>query len=155
MRAHGIARTLPEIVTYGITADEAHRFGLPCGGTIELAIEPLSAHSRIAELLQRLARPRAGGAPARPAHRRRRRSRPAARRQRCRHRRRLLTTMHGPRWRLLIIGAGQLSRFLAQIASGMDYHVTVCDPREEYRAGWDGARRASWCTRCRTTWCSR
>jgi xanthine dehydrogenase accessory factor len=36
----------------------------------------------------------------------------------------------------LIIGAGQLSRFLAQIAVGMDYSVTVCDPREEYREGW-------------------
>ena len=47
-----------------------------------------------------------------------------------------LTTIHGPRWRLLIIGAGQLSRFLAQIAVGMDYAVTVCDPREEYRDGW-------------------
>jgi xanthine/CO dehydrogenase XdhC/CoxF family maturation factor len=29
-----------------------------------------------------------------------------------------------------------LSRFLAQIAVGMDYAVTVCDPREEYRDGW-------------------
>ena len=48
-----------------------------------------------------------------------------------------LTTIHGPSWRLLIIGAGQLSRFLAQIAVGMDYHVTVCDPREEYRDGWE------------------
>lgn len=48
-----------------------------------------------------------------------------------------MSTIHGPRWRLLIIGAGQLSRFLAQIALGMDYRVTVCDPREEYREGWD------------------
>jgi xanthine dehydrogenase accessory factor len=47
-----------------------------------------------------------------------------------------LVTQHGPRWRLLIIGAGQLSRFLAQIATAMDYNVTVCDPREEYRSGW-------------------
>jgi xanthine dehydrogenase accessory factor len=48
-----------------------------------------------------------------------------------------LTTVHGPRWRLLIIGAGQLSAFLAQIAVGMEYQVTVCDPREEYRASWN------------------
>jgi len=38
VRKNGITRTHPEIVTYGITADEAHRFGLPCGGTIQLAI---------------------------------------------------------------------------------------------------------------------
>jgi xanthine dehydrogenase accessory factor len=135
VRAEGITRSLPEIVTYGITADEAHRFGLPCGGTIELAIEPLSPASRIDELLGRLDRHElvarrldlgtgavmlstATGAMA--LHKEAD----------------ALTTIHGPRWRLLIIGAGQLSRFLAQIALGMDYHVTVCDPREEYRAGW-------------------
>ena len=135
VRSHGITRSRPEIVTYGITADEAHRFGLPCGGTIELALEPLSAQSRIAELLQRLEQHElvarrldlatgevqlstAGAGMALQIS--------AA----------ALTTIHGPRWRLLIIGAGQLSRFLAQIALGMDYHVTVCDPREEYRDGW-------------------
>jgi xanthine dehydrogenase accessory factor len=56
VRDEGIRRTTPEIVSYGITADEAHRFGLPCGGTIELSIEPLSEHSRIGELLERLER---------------------------------------------------------------------------------------------------
>ena len=29
----------PQRVKYGITADEAHRFGLPCGGTLELVLE--------------------------------------------------------------------------------------------------------------------
>jgi len=135
VRAHGIVRTAPEIVSYGITADEAHRFGLPCGGTIELAIEPLSAHSRIDELLQRL-----------ETHElvQRRvdmktgevilsKAAPGAQMQVSE---RAFVSIHGPRWRLLVIGAGQLSRFLAQIATAMDYHVTVCDPREEYRAGW-------------------
>ena len=48
-----------------------------------------------------------------------------------------LVTVHGPRWRLLIIGAGQLSKYLAQIAQALDYQVTVCDPREEYADTWD------------------
>ncbi|MES2741903.1 MAG: XdhC family protein [Pseudomonadota bacterium] len=135
VRQHGIARTVPEIVSYGISADEAHRFGLPCGGTIELAIEPLSPDSALAELLARLERHElvartlalgsgavtlAAGAPG------------AGLQLSAEH----LTTLHGPRWRLLIIGASQLSRFVAQIAMAMDYHVIVCDPREEYRAGW-------------------
>jgi xanthine dehydrogenase accessory factor len=47
-----------------------------------------------------------------------------------------LISLHGPRLRMLIIGAGQLSQFLAQIAVGLEYQVTVCDPREEYRASW-------------------
>jgi xanthine dehydrogenase accessory factor len=53
-RREGLDRAQPAIVTYGVSADEARRFGLPCGGTIELAIEPLSQDSRIDELLQRL-----------------------------------------------------------------------------------------------------
>ncbi|MGZ8319947.1 MAG: XdhC family protein, partial [Telluria sp.] len=56
VRQRGITRSAPEIVSYGITADEAHRFGLPCGGTIELAIEPLGSASKIGELLARLDR---------------------------------------------------------------------------------------------------
>ena len=141
VREHGIERAAPELVSYGITADEAHRYGLPCGGTIALAIEPLSERSRIAELLQRLeghelvqrcldlhsGEVELSTAP------------PGAQMQVSE---RAMVTLHGPRWRLLIIGAGQLSRFLAQIASAMDYHVIVCDPREEYRANWqvDGVR---------------
>ena len=41
-RRDGLQRSVPQVVIYGMTADEAHRFGLPCGGTIELAIEPLA-----------------------------------------------------------------------------------------------------------------
>jgi len=132
---HGCTRTLPEIVTYGISADEAHRFGLPCGGTIQLAIEPLHAKSQIAELLGRLAQHDLvarelnllDGAV---------KLRTAVASEALQLSERYLQTIHGPRWRLLIIGAGQLSRFLASIALGMDYQVTVCDPREEYREGW-------------------
>ena len=135
VRTQGITRTTPEVVTYGITSDEAHRFGLPCGGTIQLAIEPLSADSKIAELVERLAQHelvarrvdlQSGAVTLGPASAGMSLQISEA----------ALTTIHGPRWRLLIIGAGQLSRFLAQIAVGMDYFVTVCDPREEYREGW-------------------
>ena len=136
-RAHknGITRTQPEIVTYGITADEAHRFGLPCGGTIQLAIEPLSSRSRMDELIAKLAQ---GELVARRVDLQSGEVTlgPAKAGMSLQVSEAALTTIHGPRWRLLIIGAGQLSRFLAQIAVGMDYAVTVCDPREEYRDGW-------------------
>lgn len=135
VRRQGITRSTPEVVSYGISADQAHRFGLPCGGTIELALEPLSPASAVGELLARLDRHEllarrldlaTGRVTLAPAP-------PGAVLQLADG---ALTTIHGPRWRLYIIGAGQLSRFLAQIASAMDYYVTVCDPREEYRAGW-------------------
>ncbi|MBQ5947311.1 XdhC family protein [Massilia sp. ST3] len=136
VRDKGIELTRPRIVSYGISADEAHRFGLPCGGTIELAIEALSRDSRIAELLERLGRGElversvdltTGAVSLRRAD--------AGTVQRIEDG--VLHTVHGPRWRLYIIGAGPLSRFLAQVAAGMDYRVTVCDPREEYRSGWN------------------
>jgi len=135
VRAEGITRSAPEVVSYGISADEAHRFGLPCGGTIELAIEPLTSASAIAELLARLDQHEllarrldlASGTVTLA------RAQPGATQLLADG---VLTTIHGPRWRLFIIGAGQLSRFLAQIATAMDYYVTVCDPREEYRAAW-------------------
>ena len=138
VRREGLSRQFPEVVTYGMTADEAHRFGLPCGGTIELAIEPLrpaSAAAHINELLARLAIGElvarrldlqtgavslSAASPSQSIH-----VSAAA-----------MVTLHGPRWRLLIIGAGQLSRFVAQIAQGMNYAVTVCDPRQEYLDAW-------------------
>ncbi len=43
VRRLGMTTTKCEAVTYGISADEARRFGLPCGGTIQLVLEPLSA----------------------------------------------------------------------------------------------------------------
>jgi xanthine dehydrogenase accessory factor len=47
-----------------------------------------------------------------------------------------LVTVHGPRLRLIIVGAGQLTHYLAQMALACDYNVTICDPREEYADGW-------------------
>ena len=44
--------------------------------------------------------------------------------------------MHGPRWRLVLIGAGQLTQYLAEMARMLDYHVSVIEPREEYASGW-------------------
>jgi xanthine dehydrogenase accessory factor len=132
----GITHTAPYVLDYGISADQARQFGLPCGGTIQLAIEPLGAASAIPALLERLAQ-------GDTVERRVDLNTGAASLQRASADSVLhlegdtLVAVHGPRWRLFIIGAGQLSRFLAQVASAMDYRVTVCDPREEYRMGWD------------------
>ncbi len=131
----GFAAT-PEVLTYGIQAEDAHRFGLPCGGTIRLACETLSGASGIKDMLARLERNElvarsldlASGQVA---------LRQAAPGQGLVLRDGVLTNTFGPRWRLLIIGAGPLSQFLAQVATGLDYHVIVCDPREEYRASWN------------------
>jgi xanthine dehydrogenase accessory factor len=129
------ATDMPAVLRYGISTDEAHRFGLPCGGTVELVLEPLSGRSRLDELLlacqQRrsterqlnlhtgqvqLHGGRRGGLPRLDdSH---------------------LTTCLGPQARLIVIGAGDLSRFLCQMALGLGFEVLVCDPRQEQRASW-------------------
>ncbi|WP_348984542.1 XdhC family protein [Pseudomonas sp. MWU349] len=49
-----------------------------------------------------------------------------------------LRAIYGPRWRLLLIGAGQLSRYVAQMARLLDFEVLICDPRQEFVHGWEG-----------------
>ncbi|WP_332675591.1 XdhC family protein [Aromatoleum sp.] len=127
--------TLPEHVTYGITAEQTRRFGLPCGGKLELVLEPLGADHRLADTLAEIERGEmvarrvdlATGAVDLLA------DVPDAA---VAFDGRTLVSAFGPRWRMLIIGAGQLSRYLAEFALALDYQVTISEPREEYRASW-------------------
>ena len=135
-RRLGMHQTTAEAVTYGVSADEARRFGLPCGGTIQLVAEPLAKTSGMRALLREI---EAGHLVARKLdlltgeatlH-------PARASDGLAFDGATLTTIHGPRYRMLVIGASQLSKYLAQIAVGLDYQVTICDPREEYTETWD------------------
>jgi xanthine dehydrogenase accessory factor len=135
-RREGPYITRPQAATYGVTAEDARKFGLPCGGTIQLVLEPMTSESRIAELLGMIEK---GRLVARKLD-----LETATVTLASAHATdgllfdgRTLTTIHGPRYRMLVIGAGQLSKYLAQIAVGLDYQVTVCDPREEYSETWD------------------
>src|SRR6185295_4472979 len=131
-----LVKDKPATTRYGVSAEEAKRYGLPCGGTLELVLEPLTKDSGIDELLARVERHEL-------VSRRlemdsgRVTITPATSNDQLRFDGKTLTTIHGPRWRLLIIGAGQLSTFLAQMAQGLDYQVTICDPRAEYADGWN------------------
>ncbi|WP_425257124.1 XdhC family protein [Rubrivivax sp. RP6-9] len=131
-----LASRLPQSTTYGVSAEEAQRFGLPCGGTVQIVLEPLGAQSMLRELLSAI-----------EEHRVVRRRlelatglvglRPCDDGDALHFDGQVLDTVHGPRLRLVIIGGGQLSRYLASMAVMLDYRVTVCDPREEYHEGWD------------------
>lgn len=136
VRRLGLDGRLPEVVRYGVSADQAHRFGLPCGGTIELVTEPLSPDSGIAELLTRV---QAGQLVKRTLDMATGRATlsPAGAADMLAFDGAALSTVHGPRWRMLVIGAGQLSEYLCRVAQGLDFRVTVCDPREEYADHWN------------------
>ncbi|MGF6788382.1 XdhC family protein [Paraburkholderia sp. 35.1] len=136
VRRYGVAQQTPEVVRYGISSEEARRFGLPCGGTMQLVLEPITQQSGVHALYEALGRRElvartldmATGAVTLG---------PASATEGVDFDEIQLTTVHGPRYRMLVIGAGQLSRYLCQIAVGLDYQVTVCDPREEYMEMWE------------------
>jgi len=123
----------PSLIAYGVTKDEAARFGLPCGGTLRLVQEPLADTAWVSELLERtanhelLARTLTLSSGAVDLS-------PAKRNEAMAFDGESLTTMFGPKWRLLLIGAGQLSQAVASMAQMLDFEVLVCDPREEYAA---------------------
>jgi xanthine dehydrogenase accessory factor len=125
----------PVVVSYGVTSEEARRFGLPCGGTLDVLIEAQVPQADIEALLARI---QAGEVVARRVDLATgdwtlARARAA---QECERGAAHFTCVHGPRWRMLVIGASEIARYLADMAAPLDFQVSVCDPREEYRASW-------------------
>lgn len=126
----------PRVLRYGVDADEARRFGLPCGGSLELVLEPTPDPRLLEDLGQCIAAGQLA---------RRRLSLPdgaVAIEDGCagdtmQWDGTTLVTLHGPAWRLLLIGAGQIARYLVPIAQGLGYRVLVCDPRTEYAEGFE------------------
>lgn len=128
--------TKPSLIHYGVSKEEAARFGLPCGGNLRLVQEPLLDTGWVDEVLQRTARHEivarcvsleTGSVSLQPG----------ARGEVFSFDGHTMRALFGPRWRLLIIGAGQLSRVVAQMALMLDFEVICCDPREEYHLSWD------------------
>ena len=125
----------PRFAAYGVTSEEARRFGLPCGGQLEVIVEADVRPADLKALLERIEAGRivarrvdlATGdwslADAQPT-------------DECERTDSQFTSIHGPRWRMLLIGASEISIYLAQVAETLDFKVFVCDPREEYRGAW-------------------
>lgn len=120
---------------YGVSAEEAHRFGLPCGGTIELLLEYNPKATQLAQLLQHLEQGvlmrRSLHLPTGTVH-----LQPSRQPEGLYFDGEWLHVGFGPRYRMLIIGAGQLSEYLATMALFNGFEVTVCDPRRQYHQGW-------------------
>lgn len=136
---------LPRVIEYGITSDLVQRVGLPCGGRLTLLLERIDAAAQLRKLLQAVE------------------SRQLVSRHVCLNTgetslrlctesadshcdefffdHKDLRKVFGPRWRMLLIGAGELTQRVAKLALTLDYAVTICDSRPEYADGWqvDGA----------------
>ncbi|MFO1435187.1 MAG: XdhC family protein [Gammaproteobacteria bacterium] len=124
-----------QIVTYGITAEQSRRHGLPCGGKLELVVETLNDVRLIASIVEAVEQRRTI----------------TRRLNLLNNISRLLPSAstalvdvdgdcveftYGPQWRMLIVGAGDLGRYLAQMANMLNYQVSVCDPRKEFWSTW-------------------
>jgi xanthine dehydrogenase accessory factor len=123
------------ILDYGVDQADAQRFGIPCGGQLKIFAEPLTQTAQLTPMLESLSQRRLLK---RSVH---------LHSGEVRHQYVLpegqpylesdwFHSYFGPQWRLLIIGANQLGSVLAAMAQALDFHVLLCDPREEMRAEW-------------------
>jgi xanthine dehydrogenase accessory factor len=129
-----LTRINPEMVIYGVSQEEAARFGLPCGGTLRLLVEPKPELAILEQLLAKIS-----------SHQITKRIvniatgkstlEPGTRHDEFACNDKEMRTTYGPRWRMVIIGAGQLSQYTADFAIASDFEVIVIDPREEYAEG--------------------
>jgi xanthine dehydrogenase accessory factor len=131
-----LVRNLPEMVVYGVSREEAARFGLPCGGTLRLLVEPRPEQTILEsilaaieghQLILREVNLQTGKSVLHPGTKTDGFSLTAH----------TMQTSYGPRWRMFVIGAGQLSLYVANFAVASDFDVIVIDPREEYAEGLD------------------
>ena len=123
------------VMEYGISRDEAQRFNIPCGGRLQIVVEPINDAAQLFPLVQalevrklmkrsvnlktgqvKLIQVLPEGLPKIEGD--------------------WFHTYFGPQWRLLIIGANQLGSTLASMAQVLDFDVLICEPRQEIRDEW-------------------
>jgi len=131
-----LVRNLPEMVVYGVSREEAARFGLPCGGTLRLLVEPRPEQAVLESILEAIEGHQlilrevdlhTGKSVLRPGIKTDGFSLSDS----------AMQTSYGPRWRMFLIGACQLSLYVAYFSVASDFDVIVIDPREEYAEGLD------------------
>lgn len=140
--AEGQMPALPaQVIEYGVSAEENERLGLPCGGRLQVLLQRLGSAdiAWLSQALQALGQRQC-------IRREINLASGATRMEPFRTFAPLVMTAErvvqclGPRQRMLLVGAGQLSQSLAELALAMDYEVLVSDPRPGPRAQWAGPR---------------
>ena len=128
-----------QVLEYGVTAEENAKLGLPCGGRLEVLLEPLDSGS-----LEQLGRLHEGVLERRYVRKTVDLPRASVNIDSAEHYSALkfdgdtLVQVFGPRYRMLLVGAGALAQTLSELAVAMDYEVIVCDPRREALEQWAG-----------------
>ena len=138
----------PFVVKYGVTAEEQARLKLPCGGQLHVLLEYIESNESNRDIFDRLKTDLEqhksvsrivdlgnGQISASPnssdeavvldedsmAH------------------------SLSPMYRLLLLGAGDVARYVAELALALEYDVMLCDPRPNYLENWhvDGVETIS------------
>ena len=134
-RSQQLSNSYPVRIDYGVNREDAMRFGLPCGGRLELLVEQLQDLAQLQSLLDDL---RQQHLVARIVDLQSGRVslQPAKAEQDFVYTQTQVRKILGPQWNMLLIGAGHLSHYVSQLGLMLGYRVIVCDPREEYAQGW-------------------
>ena len=142
-----LATEKPELTIYGATEEEIERFQLPCGGQLHIVIEPMADKTHLPALRQIVTRLATRECIERTLDIATGNIQ-VEEKDRFKHlvfigdfdnnenEGKTLTQTYGPRFQLFVIGAGQVSMYLAQFAQALDYQVLVCDPRKDMIEQW-------------------
>jgi len=143
-----MARDTPEVLVYGVTQAETEKLGLPCGGQLHVVVEPFPDKRHLPVLEQVLSRLEDRNCIERTVDIATG-DMTVENKQRFQHLKfngefsntsvageKSMTQTYGPRYQLVLIGCGQVSQYLAEMAKALDYHVIVCDPREHLMEQW-------------------
>ena len=131
---------LPFVMQYGVTVEEQARLKLPCGGQLHVLLEfieptklnkrmfvrlnnALELHTSISRIVDLSSGMISTAYESRDEA-------VVIQDNRMSH-------SLSPMYRLLLLGAGDVAKYVAEIAVALEYDVTLCDPRPNYLDNWD------------------
>ena len=129
-----LAQWRPQFLRYGETEEEAEQLGLPCGGHLDVVVEPLAPAA--ADHFDHLASRLDGRACVErtlrlPSGAYESRDVDHHAELRYLHAQGLLVQTYGPRDQLFVIGTNMVSAYVAEMGLALGYDVAICDPRED------------------------
>ncbi len=133
--AGDFAKKKVSMISYGVGQLDAQKFGLPCGGKLDLVLERLDSFTSLEPIssalqenlpITRHLNARTGIISYSKSNWQ----------ERSNYEGELLHKVFGPQWQILLIGANELAKFVAELALMLDYRVRICDPRENVNSSW-------------------
>ena len=131
-----LASAKPQFHRYGESDEEAEKFGLPCGGHLDIVVEPLgndedtrSDFNQIAQRMQerKLVRYSLNAVSGQ------RDVSPVSNQEpfHYSYENSFLSHTFGPTHQIFVIGSSMVAEYVAEFAKSLEFKVTVCDPRKE------------------------